>query len=74
MTYEQFLEQPVSNGHYRGMIRSSFVRITWDASGYKAAKQLLNGYFGGWVSECRPTSLEQGKARNFINNFSRSEA
>ena len=70
MTFKEFLELPVTVGEFRGMIRSSYVRYVCNRGGLKAAKSMLNGLFGGWRSEHKPTSLEQGKARNFIDCFS----
>lgn len=74
MTFKEFLQLPVTVGEFRGMLRTSYVRYIWNSEGLKQAKQMLNGFFGGWLSECKPTSLEQEKARNYINIFSRSEA
>jgi hypothetical protein len=74
MTFQDFLKEPIKDGLYKGMMRSSYVRIVWESSGLKSARQLLNGLFGGWLSQHKPSEFEQGKARNYIDFFSRIDA
>jgi hypothetical protein len=67
MTFQDFLKEPIKDGLYKGMMRSSYVRIVCKSAGLKRAKQLLNGWFGGWRSQYEPTEAEQGKVRNIVD-------